>query len=237
MTPILKIIAEYCDMYVDDIRLRELSASNPPLYARQMYGYLKPALSNIDIPEDIPMYIFGVCNEKVVEPIYDSTNYVFTETATEDVTIELGYQYIGYELYHCHIRKDNNGCIEYIPIKTYYDEYSGIVRVPATPEHPIIEGTELEFDFYSDGFFKENFSSELLSIIGTAFQLQWLERFTTDYLSLVPKVEDKSFYEQNRANKENADTTKIIEVRRVLSDKMRRYAENQAIRRMKGRIR
>ena len=51
MTQILKVITEYCSLYVDDVRLSDLAATNMPLYARRMYQYFKPAISLFTIPD------------------------------------------------------------------------------------------------------------------------------------------------------------------------------------------
>lgn len=39
-TPILKIITEYCEPLIDDIRLAEKKAADAPSYAWTMWGYL-----------------------------------------------------------------------------------------------------------------------------------------------------------------------------------------------------
>ena len=40
-TPILKVISEYCNIYVDDINLEKLAVEDMPLYARRIWGYFK----------------------------------------------------------------------------------------------------------------------------------------------------------------------------------------------------
>ena len=65
-----------------------------------------------------------------------------------------------------------------------------------------------------------------MNILGMCFQVVWQDRFNTDWLSMVTKIEDKSFYEQNRANKMKADTERLNQLRQKLYGEMRRYEQN-----------
>ena len=51
-----------------------------------------------------------------------------------------------------------------------------------------------------------------------------------DWLSNVSKVEDKSFYEQNRANKIRADNERLQVLKVNLAEAMRAYERNLAYR-------
>ena len=57
------------------------------------------------------------------------------------------------------------------------------------------------------------------------FQVVWQDRFNTDWLSMVSKIDDRSFTEQNRANKIRADTERLRELYAKLSSEMRRYEQ------------
>lgn len=228
MTPILKVITEYCSLYIDDVRLSDLAVTDMPLFARRMWQYFKPAISLFNLPTEMPEYLVGTeANPKLIEPTFDSTLYTTTADYTNELEINLGEEYKGYELCACRVRTiDKAGNVILTPIPVEYNSETGIVSFSATPENPILKGTIFDFDFYTDGYFVETLSNDIMNILGMCFENIWLIRFKNDWLSIVTKVEDKSFFEQNRANKMNADRQTLIEARERLSGQMRRYEQN-----------
>lgn len=228
MTPILQVITEYCAIYVDDTRLSDLASTDAPLYARRMYDYFKPAISLFKIPAEMPYYLFGdKTNKKFIEPSYDSTLYTLTEDYISQFTINLGTEYTGYEICACRIKEyDINGNVVYTTLPIEYNAETGIVTIDASIESPMMSGTILDFDFYTDGYFVEDLSFDIMNILGMCFQCVWQDRFNTDWLSNVTKVEDKTFFEQNRANKMRADTERLIALRNKLFAEMRRFEQN-----------
>lgn len=228
-TPILKLITEYCATYVDDIRLSELLTADPPLYARRMWGYLLPAISLFTLPAEMQAYLVGDKNTpKLTEPLYASATYPVSSDITTDTVIELGEQYAGYEICGCRLREENTvtGVVSLTPLGVKYDSATGNVTVSASGDYAIPGGSALELDFYTDGYFAEDLSREALSILGMCFAVMWQTRFNNDWLSNVSKVEDKSFSEQNRANKMSADTARLNQLRADLAAEMRRYEQN-----------
>ncbi len=235
MTPILKVITEYCAVYVDDQNLEDLAQENMPLYARRMWGYFRPAIPRFNIPSKMPLYLMGTPeNPKLIEPIYGSTQYTVTEDKTADFTLELGDSGKGYELFCCRIRTfDDFGNVIMLPTSVAsYDSATGIVTFTASAENPIPKGTIFDMDFYTDGYFAETLSPEIMNILGMCFQVQWQTRFNNDWLSNVSKVEDKSFSEQNRANKIKADDSRHDKYESDLAGAMRRFEQNLAQRKM-----
>lgn len=228
MTPLLNVITKYCAPYVDDVRLNTLASANPPLYARKMSQYMIPAISLFTLPAEMQTYLLGTQdNPQFTEPTYDGILYTVANEETSNFTIELGEDFTGYELFCCSIRQtDETGDIYNTLINATYDSQTGTVTVPATQEQPITAGTVLEMDFYKDGMFAQNLSSEIQNILGMCFQVIWQERFNMDWLSMVSKAEDKSFYEQNRANKIRADTERLEMLRKQLAGEMRRFEQN-----------
>lgn len=228
MTPLLKVITEYCSLYVDDIRLSDLASTDMPLYARRMYQYLKAGLPLFSIPENMQEYLLGTeSTSKFIEPKFDSTLYTTTEDYNTEFEINLGQEYAGYELCACRVRTiDNAGNVILTPIAIEYDTGKGVVTINATTDNPILSGTVFDFDFYTDGYFTETLTPTIMSILGMCFQVVWQDRFNTDWLSMVTKIEDKSFYEQNRANKMKADTERLYQLRQKLYGEMRRYEQN-----------
>lgn len=270
MTPILKVITEYCSIYVDDINLQSLAEEDTPLYARRIWGYFRPAITLFTIPARMPLYLLGTPeNPKLTEPIYGSTQYTVDEDETADFTVNLGEGGKGYELFCCRLRtfddfgnvvmqsmgapiyktitvtpepiENENGETETpepyevttitMGIATY-NPTDGTVTFTASEENPIPKGTIFDMDFYTDGYFTETLSPEIMNILGMCFQVVWQTRFINDWLSNVSKVEDKSFYEQNRANKIKADDERFNLLKTTLAGAMRRFEQNLATRKM-----
>ncbi len=235
MTPILKVITEYCAVYVDDINLQTLAEEDTPLYARRIWGYFRPAINLFNLPAKMPLYLLGTPeNPKLTEPIYGSTQYTVEEDKTADFTLKLGDSGKGYELFCCRIRTfDDFGNVIMLPTSVAsYDSETGIVTFTASAENPIPKGTIFDIDFYTDGYFAETLSPEIMNILGMCFQVVWQTRFMNDWLSNVSKVEDKSFYEQNRANKIKADNERFQLLQTNLAQAMRRFEQNLAQRKM-----
>lgn len=229
MTPILKVISEYCSIYVDDVRLQELSVTDSPLYARRMWQYFSAAIPLFALPAEMPDFLIGNKEKQnLYEPSYDNTFYTVAETTESDLEIDLGSEYAGYELFSCRVREvDALGNVSLIPTTAEYDAETGKVTIPASAEKPIEQGTVFDFDFYTDGYFVNDLTPSIMTILGMCFQVVWQDRFNTDWLSMVTKIEDKSFYEQNRANKQNADTARLVMLREKLAGEMRRFEQNQ----------
>ena len=235
MTPILKVISEYCSVYVDDINLQALAEEDTPLYARRMWGYLRPSIPLFNLPAKMPLYLMGTPeNPKLIEPIYGSFQYTTESELTSDYVLQLDDSGKGYELFCCRIREfDDFGNVIMIPTSVAdYDSDNGTVTFKATPDNPIPKGTIFDMDFYKDGYFTETLSPEIMNILGMCFQIVWQTRFMNDWLSNVSKVEDKSFYEQNRANKIKADNERLNVLKVNLAEAMRRLEQNLAHRKM-----
>ena len=228
-TSILQVETEYCGQYVDDIRLSSLAQTNPPLYARKMWAYFKPAISLFSIPAEMPAYLVGtVADPKIVEPKMSDYSFTAVQDISADYTLTLGDEFKGFELFSANIIKvAESGRITAIPATMCeYNAESGTITIRASASAPIAEGTTFYFDFYTDGEFKNDLSLGVMNILGMCFQCVWADRFNSDWLSNVSKVEDKSFFEQNRANKERADTERLNELRKKLAGEMRRFEQN-----------
>lgn len=231
-TPILKVISQYCGAYVDDIRLQELAETNPPLYARRMYNYLLPAISLFNQPANMQEYFFGTPDDpNFVDPKIDSTSYLVEDSEQSDFIVSLGSEYVGYDLCACQVKTyDALDNLILTPIDITYDQSTGNVTVHATQKNNVKSGNVLEFDFYTDGVFEKDLTQEIMNLLGMCFKVVWQNRFNTNWLSMVPKVEDKSFFEQNRANKMNADSNKLQNDIRWLNEELQKFENNLYIR-------
>lgn len=230
MTPLLKVLTDYCAIYVDDINLSEKASTNPALFARRMWNYFQPAMALFNLPTEMPEYLIGTPeNPKFICPVYDNTSYITSTDENADFTVDLGENYSYYDICSCSMRQtDDFGNISLIPVNCTYNEQSntGTVVISVASGTTIPAGTTFEFDLYADGYFVENLSPQIMNILGMCFQVVWQDRFNTDWLSMVSKVEDKSFFEQNRANKMRSDTERLEFLRKKLSEEMRRFEQN-----------
>lgn len=233
MTPILKVLTEYCDVYVDDINLQSLKTEDMPLYARKMWGYLRPSIPLFNHPSDMPIYLLGtVESPTLIEPKIGSYQYMVQAELTDTATVDLGVDFESYELFCCRIQQiDDFGNIIMLPTNAVtYNAETGQIIIAASTDAPIPAGTVFDMDFYTDGAFAHTLSPEIMQILGICFQETWQDRFNTDWLSMVSKIDDRSFTEQNRANKVRADTERLIAIRTKRAEAMRRYENNLAFR-------
>ena len=231
-TPILKVITEYCGVYVDDIRLQELAQTNPPLYARRMYNYFLPSISLFTQPADMQNYFFGTAEDpNFTDPIIDSTSYISEDAEYSDFIVPLRTPFSGFDMCACQLKTYDaldNAILTPMPIT--YNSESGNVTVHATNDNYVPQGAVLEFDFYTDGSFSKDLTPEIMNLLGMCFKVVWQNRFNTNWLSMVPKVEDRSFFEQNRANKMNADSNKLQNDVRWLNEELQKFENNLYIR-------
>lgn len=223
-TATLEVITHYCEAYCDDVRLESLRDTNPALYLRQMWYFLRIAISLFNLPAEMPEYLLGTEDDpKLVEPMFADTMYTLPNEVDTTAVIQLGPEYAGYELASCRQRViADDGRVEYYAVDFAYDAQTGNVTVNGDFQI----GTVFEMDFANDGVFLNTLTPEMMDILGTGFGLAWRERFNADWLSLVAKVEDKSFKEQTRSSDKRANTEQIEEMRKSFAGKMRRLSQN-----------
>ncbi|MBQ8497541.1 MAG: hypothetical protein IJ489_08825 [Clostridia bacterium] len=228
MTSISDLLKKYCAVYVDDCNLSDLAVTNPALYFSRMWNYLLPALSLFNIPENMTEFLFGSAEKpNISEPISNFTRYMAVSDTENPFSVPLGTDFCDFDLCSAAIRNtDKDGNIFLMPVSCEYVSETGTVMLSASAENPIAAGTVFEFDFYKDGYFVNTLSPDMMNIIGMCFQVVWQDRFNTDWLSMVSKVEDRSFSEQNRANKMRADTERLEMLMKKLYGEMRRFEQN-----------
>lgn len=224
-TPILQVITQYCEAYVDDIRLAEVRESAPALYLRQCWFLLRVAIALFNHPVEMQTFLLGTEDEpKLTEPTFADTLLSLDSDQSGEFTIAPGAEYAGYELASCRMRETSpDGYVTHYAVDFAYDAQTGDFTING--EYP--EGTVFELDFATDGEFENTLTPEMMDILGTGFGLTWRERFNADWLSLVTKVEDKSFKEQTRSSDKRANTVQIEAMRVAFSGKMRKFEQSR----------
>lgn len=219
-TSILKIITEYCEAYIDDIRISSMRTIAPALYFRNMWFYLRVAISLFNHPVEMQKYL----NDGLNEPTFASATYTLPSPIEGEGVLPLGATYAGYELASCRERVvEPSGVVSYYQVDFTYDAQIGNVTVNGN--YPT--GTTFELDFASDGSFARTITPEMADILATGCGLTWRERFNADWLTMVSKTEDKSFKEQNRATDKRANVEQIEKMRISFAGKMRKFETSQ----------
>ena len=232
-TPILQVITQYCAPFVDDIRLSSKNDENspnynPPLYAREMWQYFLPAIPMFSLPPEMTDYLLGtIANPNLIAPQYAATQYENETEHTRTFTLTLGAEYKGYDIASVRMKEtDAAGYTYYTPLFVNYFSDTGDIQIVLEDGDVVPAGAVLDIDFYKDGYFVNTITPRMGLVLGECFRCVWQNRFATDWLSLVPKIDDKSFTEQNRASKENADTerSKYIDIR--CAEEIRKYEQD-----------
>lgn len=229
MTKILQVLTEYCAPRISDIRLDEKAVDNPPVYAWTMWRYLLPEMARFTIPVEMPTYLFGTTDvPRITYPQFMSARQVISSELTSDTVFALGEDFVGFELFSAHtVQRDASGEIYTLPTAlATYDSETGNVTLTASADEPIAAGTVFDFDFYTDGSFAETLSPEIMTILGMCFECGWLKNVGNDWLSIVPKTEDKNFSQQNIANWRDKDTARLKQAEGNLASEMRKFEKN-----------
>lgn len=143
-------------------------------------------------------------------------------TLNDGAVMATAADYAQYDICSCRIRTyDDLGNVVLTPLAVSYDSASGTVTLPQSFD----EDTELEFDFYKDGYFVNALSPRAMDVLASAFEYVWTIRLSETALDRLPKVEDKSFFTQNVANKQNSDSARNREVYERFRNKMQRYEQ------------
>lgn len=221
----LQVITEYCEGYIDDVRISTYRQTCPALYLRQMYFFLRIAISLFNKPVEIQKYLLGTKdNPMLVEPTFADALYELDADVSGSYTIELGSEYANYDLASVREREVSpSGNVSYYAVDFTYDVQMGNITINGD----YASGTVFELDFAKDGYFVNDLSPEMMDILGCGTGLAWRERFNADWLTIVAKIEDKSFREQNRATDKRANTEQIGEMRKALYSKMRKFEQGQ----------
>ena len=202
---------------IDDIRWEQDFRENAALFLRQKSKALELAIPKFNRPPEIRDYL------EYTSPSFDSY-YECTESPISG-TATFQTEMTGYELCNVGILSVNKyDEVEYTPIKDFtYDSETGNVIVLG--DYP--SKTEFQFDFYTDGVFKNELNMEIQEILCYCLNMVWETGFSGSWLDRTPILQDKTF---RRASTESAWTEaqehkrKAIET--ALNDRLMKYEQN-----------
>ena len=202
---------------IDDVRLEEQMAVSPAQFYRRMSAIVQQATPLLSRPPELLTYIM---NGQVL-PLYDDYEWQSTEESVEaPVTIATGK--IGYDLCSITVRiQAPNGTISLLPYSgATYDAETGNVTMPQQEN----SGIDYDFDFYTDGTFPD-LSPTQLRLFALAIAVVWDERFSREWLSMHPKIDDESFKTVNEANYIEKTTKRKDANRIAFNDELRWYEQ------------
>ena len=202
---------------IDDIRWEQDFRENAALFLRQKSKALELAIPKFNRPPEIREYL------EYTSPSFDSY-YECTESPISS-TATFQTEMAGYELCNVGILSVNKyDEVEYTPVKDFtYDSETGNVIVLGN--YP--SKTEFQFDFYTDGVFKNELNMEIQEILCYCLNMVWETGFSGSWLDRTPILQDKTF---RRASTESAWTEaqehkrKAIET--ALNDRLMKYEQN-----------
>lgn len=225
-----EIILNYGNLFVDDVRAQEKYSINPASFLNEYSYYMAIAIPKFSRPNEIVQYL-----ARHTEPVYNEYYWSVpleilpvgeteqTPTTTPTV-IETGMT--GYELCSVVIRyvdKFGNPTDEPY-LQATYNSQTGEVTFPAG----LIRGTEFVICLYLDGYFLVPITEAMKRILGMCLYHVWDYRFSGDWISRAPKVNDKSFTSPNEANWTRSQEEERRSKENTLNQEIRNY-EQQCI--------
>lgn len=178
-------------MLIDDIRLQEQLEISPALYYRRMALFVTAAMPMLSRPPEL----LSMLTESATEAEYGEYQWTSTEDSTaQETVVETGMT--GYDICSCIVAQLlSDGRVLQTPYAVSYDAETGEV----TFSQQSAAGIVYELDFYKDGSFAD-LSQAQIQLFAQAISIVWDERFTGEWLSRTPKINDSSFSTVNEAN-------------------------------------
>lgn len=202
---------------INDIRWEQDFRENAALFLRQKSKALELAIPKFNRPPEIREYL------EYISPSFDSYYECVESPVTGTVTVNTGM--IGYELCNVGILSVNKfDEVTYEPLTTFtYNDETGDVIISGN--YPA--KTEFQFDFYTDGVFKNELNMEIQEILCYCLNMVWETGFSGEWLNRTPILQDKTF---RRASTESAWTEAQEHKRKALetalNDRLMKYEQN-----------
>ena len=210
------VLTQYAMQFIDDVRWQEQLALNPAQFFRAKSQTLISAIPRFNRPPNIQSFL------SYTKPSWDDYTHTITEEDTFPLTVQTGKA--KYDLCSVgYVTEDSVGGVTYTPVTDFtYTSFSGDVTI--TTELPV--GTEVEFDFYTDGVFDNTLDPTQMRILGLCVAYDWYYRFENAFLNVLNPITDKTFNPRSAtAEDKRANTGRYAEIGRQLSSELIAYEQ------------
>ncbi len=210
------VLTQYAMQFIDDVRWTEQLTLNPAQFFRAKSQALISAIPRFNRPPNIQQYL------KYIEPSYSDTTHTVINTDVFPLTVETGNS--GYELCSVgYVLTDSVGGATYTSITDFtYDSETGNVVV----NEQLQEGTVIDFDFYTDGYFENDLDDTQKRLLGLCVAYDWYYRFENAFLNVLNPITDKTFSPRSAtAEDKRANTARYTEISRQLSSELIAYEQ------------
>lgn len=183
-----------------------------PLFYRRMWGYMQAALPLFSRPPEMLVTL-----RRLTPPRFGSKTLVVPSSGVlQGLT--------GFQLCSAvQIKTDELGDPYAIPLEvSSYNPSTGILTVTEALQ----TGDRLELDFHSSGSFTDDLDPEACQILAFCIYDVWEHRFANNFLERTAKLRDSTFSTVSEASMTQANTARVLEADRRLSDLLRTYADN-----------
>lgn len=204
---------------IDDVRLTEQLQVSPALFYRRMTALIWQALPLLSRPPELLTYL----QTGMTDAVYDDYEWTSTqESTTQQTEVDTGK--LGYDICSCVQRVPlNNGSVSFVPYTVQYDAETGVVTFPQQTS----VGAAYQLDFYKDGSF-DDLTPTQMRLFALAVAVVWDERFSRNWISMFPKVQDESFKVVNEANYIQQVTKRLHDNRISFNDELKWYEQQSA---------
>lgn len=209
-------IYPYALAKIDDINLNKLLSKNPALLYRRLWSYMMNAIPKFTSPKGMDELLI------YVRPVFKDNSFTADGiAATFDTKItepDMACISVGDMVVNCYDSTAEE------PDTSMYDPVMGIITFDVAPT----EGTEIEVDFYTDGYFIKikpynTYIATISQILGSCIELMWFTRVANNWLRMAPKAKDKNFKIDSSWNTQKSDDGRIQAITQSLNTEMREF--------------
>lgn len=218
MTTYWEIYEKFALANITDLELNDLFETNPAQFGIRMEMYMLNGIALFTRPELVQDLLADREDAKV-----DNLQTILEEPTKSLNTGKKGFDKVN-ATYIKGVDEDTDmPIIENLPL-SYNKETGEIVFVE---EQPI--GTDIDIDFYKDGYFNQDLNLTEKRILGRCIQESWENKFMGREIDRMLIIEDRQTKVANQANRSNSLTQRFEVLSGVLQAEMQRYEDSCAM--------
>lgn len=218
MTTYWEIYEKFALANITDLELNDLFETNPAQFGIRMEMYMLNGIALFTRPELVQDLLADREDAKV-----DNLQTILEEPTKSLNTEKKGFDKVN-ATYIKGVDEDTDmPIIENLPL-SYNKETGEIVFVE---EQPI--GTDIDIDFYKDGYFNQDLNLTEKRILGRCIQESWENKFMGREIDRMLIIEDRQTKVANQANRSNSLTQRFEVLSGVLQAEMQRYEDSCAM--------